>query len=35
MRKTTHIRPKPPSFRNQAANLQFKSLDWFVYDGEH
>ena len=24
-----------PSYRNQSINLHCKSLDWFLYDGEH
>ena len=24
-----------PSYRNQSIDLQFKSIDWFLYDGEH
>ena len=25
----------PPSYRNQSIDLQYKSIDWFLYDGEH
>ena len=24
-----------PSYRNQSINLHCKSIDWFLYDGEH
>ena len=24
-----------PSYRTQSIDLQFKSIDWFLYDGEH
>ena len=24
-----------PSYRNQSIDLQYKSIDWFLYDGQH
>ena len=29
----THYTPKVPSYRNQSIDLQNKSIDWFLYDG--
>ena len=29
----THQTPKLPSHRNQSIDLQSKSIDWFLYDG--
>ena len=29
---TTNV---PPSYGNQSIDLQCRSLDWFIYDGEH
>ena len=28
-----HYTPKVPSYRNQSIDLQSKSVDWFLYDG--
>ena len=30
----THLGPMFPSYRNQATGLQWKSIDWFLYDGK-
>ena len=27
------LTPKLPSYRNQSIDLQSKSIDWFLYDG--
>ena len=29
----THLTPKLPSCRKQSLNLQSKSIDWFLHDG--
>ena len=30
-----HYTPKLPSYRNQSIDLQIKSTDWFLYDGNY
>ena len=29
----THLMPVLPSYRNQSIDLQSKSIDWFLYEG--